>query len=56
MAEPKLEVDKRIDRIELAIDALTHRLKQMLDDWTDEDSDEIKKVIWGDKTPIARGE
>ena len=50
MAEPMLEVDRRLDRIELAIGTMAQWLVQAQTGFGAHDAEGIEKILRGEKT------
>lgn len=52
MAEPKTEIDRRLDRIETAITALASWVLIVQRGFGIQDPEEIEKILRGEKTPV----
>lgn len=50
MAEPKLNIDRRLDRIELAIGTMAQWLVQAQTGFSARDAEGIEKILRGEKT------
>ena len=50
MAEPKLEIEKRLDRIELAINFIVTQLVQEQTGFSERDVERVEKILRGEIT------
>lgn len=53
MAEPKLQIDQRLDRVELAISTMSIILAQAQAGFDAKDAEEIEKILRGEKLAPA---
>lgn len=53
MAEPKLQIDQRLDRIERAISTMAACLAQAQTGFDHRDADAIEKILRGEKSAQA---
>lgn len=54
MAEPKLEIEKRVERLELAVGTMAQWLVQAQTGFGAKDAEGIEKILRGE-TPKAKG-
>lgn len=50
MAEPKTEIDRRLDRQESAISMMAYKLAEKHLGFSEEDVDEIEKILRGEES------